>query len=130
MEPIRSKARPRLAESSLCIEIQAKLASTIPCTPEFIEQAIAWADRHVSVLDRIDEFDTSRERSSTTESVVVTAWLIARDGTNDLIRERGDWCHRLYKSVCGQRRAELHDAEWFVDEPSGHRIRRPDPTPI
>jgi len=96
MEPIRSKARPRLAESSLCIEIQAKLASTTPCTPEFIEQAIAWADRHVSVLDRIDEFDTSGERSSTTESVVVTAWLIARDGTNDLIRERGDWMRTVF----------------------------------
>lgn len=91
MEPIRSKARPRLAASSLRMEIQAKLASTTPCTPEFLDLAIAWADRHVSVLDRINEFDTSGECSSTTESVVVTAWLIARDGTNELIRERGHW---------------------------------------
>lgn len=58
MEPIRSKARPRLAESYLRMETQAKLASTTPCTPEFLEQAIAWADRHVFVLDRINEFDT------------------------------------------------------------------------
>ena len=96
MEPIRSKARPRLAASSIRMEIQAKLASTTPCTPEFLDLAIAWADRHVSVLDRINEFDTSGERSSTTESVVVTAWLIARDGTNDLIRERGDWMRTVF----------------------------------
>jgi len=95
-QPIRGKARPRLAEISLCIEIQAKLASTTPCTPEFIEQAMAWADRHVSVLDRTNEFDTSGERSSTTEAVVVAAWLIARDDTNYLIRERGDWMRTVF----------------------------------
>ena len=99
MEPIRSKARPWLAESSLRMEIQAKLASTTPCTPEFLEQVIAWADRHVSALDRINEFDTGAERSSTTEAVVVAALLIARDGTEELIRARGDWMRTVFTKV-------------------------------
>ena len=94
--PFAGRRDLRLAESSLCMEIQTKMASSTPCTPEFLDQAIAWADRHVAVLDRIDEFDTSGERSSTTESVVVTALLIARDGTDKLIRERGDWMRTVF----------------------------------
>lgn len=81
------------------MEIQAKLASTTPCTPEFLEQVIAWADRHVSVLDRINEFDTGGERSFTTESVVVAALFIARDGTDELIRARGDWMRAVFTKV-------------------------------
>lgn len=96
MEPLREKARPRINENALRMEIQIRLASAIPCTPEFLDQAIAWAKGNESVLDAAPGFDSRGERSAATEIIVTVCLLIVRDGSQELIREYGDWIRTIF----------------------------------
>jgi len=96
MEPIREKARPRISENALRMEIQSRLASATPCTHDFLDQAIAWAQNHESILDVEPGFDRTGERLATTQTIMTVGLLIARDGTAELIQEYGDWIRTVF----------------------------------
>jgi hypothetical protein len=101
MGPLREKAKPTIDENTLGLAIQSMLASSTPCTPEFLDQAFAWAGRHESVLDKPSGFDGSGRDSSTKDSVVTAALLIVRDGTQELIKEHGDWVRSIFSKIFG-----------------------------
>ncbi len=99
MAPLREKAKPTIDDNMLGLAIQSMLASNTSCTPEFLDQARAWASRHESALDKPPGFDIGGRDSSTKDSVVTAALLIVRDGALELIKEHGEWIRSIFSRI-------------------------------
>ena len=65
LESIQNEASPRLEESSLRLGILNALYANQRSSPEFLQEALAWAERHANVFDNQPEFDRTAGTSRT-----------------------------------------------------------------
>jgi hypothetical protein len=96
LESIQNEASPRLEESSLRLGIINALYANQRSSPEFLQEALAWAERHANVFENQPEFDRTGEYLASVEAVVSAATLLARDGTPEQLDQYGPWMRGIF----------------------------------